>query len=52
MAIWLKEIYMTQAQGFEDPEFLDYVYLLLWSLYGLQQSTHQWNTKLDQFLKD
>ena len=45
------EIYMSQPEGFVDPERPDYVCKLKKSIYGLKQSARCWNTTLDEYLK-
>ena len=47
----LEVLYMSQPEGFIDTNHPDFVYLLHKSLYGLRQSTCQWNKKMDYFLK-
>ena len=45
------EIYMSQPEGFVDPERPDHVSKLKNSIYGLKQSPRCWNTTLDEYLK-
>lgn len=47
-----EDIYMEQAEGFENPEKCDAVYSLKRSIYGLKQSGRQWFKKLDRKLKE
>ena len=44
------EIYMSQPEGFVDPERPGDVCKLKRSLYGLKQSARCWNATLDQYL--
>lgn len=46
-----EKIYMSQPEGFVDPDNPDWVCEILRSLYGLKQSPRQWNKKLHTFLK-
>ena len=49
---YLKEtIYVKQAEGFVDPEHLDWVYLLNKALYGLKQSAFEWYNTLKAVLE-
>ena len=43
-------IYISQPEGFVDPDHPDYVHKLKKSLYGLKQSARCWNQTLDNFL--
>ena len=43
-------IYMSQPEGFIDPDHPDYVCKLKKSIYGLKQSARCWNQTLDSFL--
>ena len=43
-------IYMEQPKGFEVQKGKDMVCLLKRSLYGLKQSTRQWNKRFDLFI--
>nr|GEW12630.1 hypothetical protein [Tanacetum cinerariifolium] len=45
-----KEVYVSQPEGFIDPEFLNNVYWLKKALYGLKQAPHAWYDKLSSFL--
>ena len=44
------DIYMSQPEGFVDPDHPDYECKLKKSLYGLKQSARCWNQTLDNFL--
>lgn len=47
----LKEVvYVTQPEGFEDPEHPNHVYRLKKALYGLKQATMAWYDTLSKFL--
>ncbi|GJZ36549.1 retrovirus-related pol polyprotein from transposon TNT 1-94 [Tanacetum coccineum] len=45
-----EEFYVSQPEGFIDPEFSDHVYRLKKSLYGLKQAPRAWYDKLSSFL--
>ena len=45
------EIYMSQPEGFVDPDRPNHVCKLKKSIYGLKQSARCWNTTLDEYLK-
>ncbi|GJV02085.1 copia protein [Tanacetum coccineum] len=45
-----EEVYVSQREGFIDPEFPDHVYRLKKALYGLKQAPHAWYDKLSSFL--
>ena len=44
------DIFMSQPEGFIDPDHPNYVCKLKKSLYGLKQSARCWNQTLDNFL--
>ena len=44
------DIYMSQPEGFIDPNRPNYVCKLNKSIYGLKQSARCWNSTLDEFL--
>ncbi|GKD29521.1 retrovirus-related pol polyprotein from transposon TNT 1-94 [Tanacetum coccineum] len=45
-----EEVYVSQSEGFIDPEFLDHVYKLEKALCGLKQAPRAWYDKLSSFL--
>ncbi|GJS46082.1 retrovirus-related pol polyprotein from transposon TNT 1-94 [Tanacetum coccineum] len=45
-----EEVYVSQPEGFIDPEFPDHVYRLKKDLYGLKQAPRTWYDKLSSFL--
>ncbi|GJZ14432.1 retrovirus-related pol polyprotein from transposon TNT 1-94 [Tanacetum coccineum] len=45
-----EEVYVSQTEGFIDPEFPDHVYRLKKALYGFKQAPRAWYDKLSSFL--
>ena len=45
-----EDLYMTQPEGFFDPEKGDHVLKLLKALYGLKQAGRLWNKQLNDYL--
>ncbi|GJY07498.1 retrovirus-related pol polyprotein from transposon TNT 1-94 [Tanacetum coccineum] len=49
-AVRIEEVYVSQPDGFVDPDFLDHVYRLKKALYSLKQAPRAWYDKLSSFL--
>ncbi|GJX34734.1 retrovirus-related pol polyprotein from transposon TNT 1-94 [Tanacetum coccineum] len=47
-----EEVYVSQPEGFVDPDHLTYVYRLKKALYGLKQAPRVWYDTLSRFLLD
>ncbi|GJS82194.1 retrovirus-related pol polyprotein from transposon TNT 1-94 [Tanacetum coccineum] len=47
--LW-EEVYVSQPDGFMDPDNLNHVYKLKKALYGLKQDPHAWYDMLSSFL--
>ncbi|GJW00465.1 retrovirus-related pol polyprotein from transposon TNT 1-94 [Tanacetum coccineum] len=47
-----KEVYVSQPEGFVDPDHSTHVYCLQKALYGLKQAPQAWYDTLSQFLLD
>ncbi|GJV23183.1 putative ribonuclease H-like domain-containing protein [Tanacetum coccineum] len=47
-----EEVYVCQAPGFEDPDYLDKVYRVVKALYGLHQALRAWYETLAKYLLD
>ncbi|GJS10510.1 retrovirus-related pol polyprotein from transposon TNT 1-94 [Tanacetum coccineum] len=45
-----EEVFVTQPDGFVDPDFPNHVYCLKKALYGLKQAPRAWYDKLSSFL--
>ncbi|GJW23634.1 retrovirus-related pol polyprotein from transposon TNT 1-94 [Tanacetum coccineum] len=45
-----EEVYVSQPDGFADPDFPNHVYRLKKALYGLKQALRAWYDKLSSFL--
>ncbi|GJY67092.1 retrovirus-related pol polyprotein from transposon TNT 1-94 [Tanacetum coccineum] len=45
-----EEVYVSQPEGFIDPEFPNHVYRLKKTLYGLKKAPRAWYDKLSSFL--
>ncbi|GKE16690.1 retrovirus-related pol polyprotein from transposon TNT 1-94 [Tanacetum coccineum] len=45
-----EEVYVSQPDGFFNPDFPDHVYRLKKALYGLKQAPQAWYNKLSSFL--
>ena len=45
-----EEVHVEQPPGFENPEFLDFVYFLFKAIYGLKQAPRKWYDTLSEFL--
>ncbi|GJX19316.1 retrovirus-related pol polyprotein from transposon TNT 1-94 [Tanacetum coccineum] len=47
-----EEVYVSQPDGFVDPDFPDHAYKLKKALYGLKQAPRAWYNKLSSFLTE
>nr|GEY72369.1 retrovirus-related Pol polyprotein from transposon TNT 1-94 [Tanacetum cinerariifolium] len=47
-----EEVYVSQPEGFVDPDHLTHVYRLKKALYGLKQAPWAWYDTLSRFLLD
>nr|GFB85545.1 retrovirus-related Pol polyprotein from transposon TNT 1-94 [Tanacetum cinerariifolium] len=47
-----EEVYVSQPEGFVDPDHLTHVYHLKKALYGLKQAPRAWYDTLSRFLLD
>ncbi|GKF15186.1 retrovirus-related pol polyprotein from transposon TNT 1-94 [Tanacetum coccineum] len=47
-----EEVYVSQSEGFVDPDHLTHVYRLKKALYSLKQATRAWYDTLSHFLLD
>ncbi|GKB71146.1 retrovirus-related pol polyprotein from transposon TNT 1-94 [Tanacetum coccineum] len=47
-----EEVYVSQPEGFVDPDHLTHVYRLKKALYGLKQAPRAWYDTLSRFLLD
>ena len=47
----LKDVYMTQPEGFVDPKNSGKVCKLQRSIYGLKQASQSWNLRFDEVIK-
>nr|GFC48792.1 copia protein [Tanacetum cinerariifolium] len=47
-----EEVYISQPEGFVDPDHLTYVYRLKKTLYGLKQAPRAWYDTMSKFLLD
>ena len=48
----LKDVYMTQTEGFVDPKYPNRVCKLQRSIYGLKQASQSWNLLFDEVVKE
>ncbi|GJU98531.1 retrovirus-related pol polyprotein from transposon TNT 1-94 [Tanacetum coccineum] len=46
----LKEVYVSQSDGFVDPKFPNHMYRFKKAMYGLKQALRAWYDKLSSFL--
>ena len=47
-----EDVYMTQLEGFEDPNDVGKVCKLKKSIYGLKQASRNWNIRFDEKIKE
>ena len=47
-----EEVFVEQPKGFQDPHFLDHVFRLKKTLYGLKQASRAWYDRLTTYLLD
>ena len=47
----LEDVYMTQPEGFVNPENVGKVGKLQRSIYGLKQASRSWNLRFDEAIK-
>ena len=47
----LEDVYMTQPEGFVDPQHTSRVCKLHRSIYGLKQVSQSWNLRFDDVIK-
>jgi hypothetical protein len=47
----LKDVYMTQPEGFDIPEEAQKICKLQRSIYGLKQASRSWNLRFDETVK-
>ena len=45
-----EEVCVEQPLGFEDPDFLDFIYYLFKAIYGLKHAPRKWYDTLSSFL--
>ena len=48
----LKDVYMTQPNGFIDPKYPNRVCKLQRSIYGIKQASQSWNLHFDEAVKE
>ncbi|PKI53543.1 hypothetical protein CRG98_026088 [Punica granatum] len=48
----LEDVYMTQLEGFSDPQSVGKVFKLQRSIYGLKQVSRSWNLRIDDAVKE
>ena len=46
-----EELYIIQPEGFVDPNGVNKVCKLQWSIYGLVQASQRWNIRFDKLIK-
>ena len=48
----IDDVFMTQPEGFTDPEYTNSVCKLHKSIYGLKQASRSWNLCFDEKIKE